>query len=227
MNRTKTTFIRAIVLGSGLFAAHLASPATALACGDAWGPDETDYRPMGIARAESELEKGNLGAAAGTVLRVMPHVRSLDPAKSILVARAQRVLAVATARTDGALPVAREVPDYAVGDFLGRTPIARASNLAWSVSVLRKVGELRDGDPAVRSELGEALSKLDATRDEAKGVLEDLAGRDLLTTPEGYATLALLRGTAGDTEGRETALRRCEAMANGRVTCGSPDVAKG
>jgi hypothetical protein len=189
------------------------------ACGGEWVPSvEIDHRPEGIARAEKLLEKGDNVAAAATVIRVMPHIKQLK-AKSSLVERAQRILAVTTARSNGALAITREVPDYAQGKWVGRTAQEKSSNLEWSIATLRTLSETDKDDTGLQTDLAEALAKVDSHKGEAKEILEKLAQKDLIATPEGYATLADLRSQAGDSEGQKLAQKRCESMAKSTNVC--------
>jgi predicted Zn-dependent protease len=193
----------------------------AAACGGEWIPEmEVDYRPQGVARAEKDLEQGKYTAAAGAIIRMMPHVKSLKAKDSAsIVARAQRVLAVATARSGGSLDVGREVPGYVQDTWLGKTAEERRANLEFAVTTLQQVGKLKQDDPAVQTELAEAMAQLDDRREEAKVILEKLAKKDLIATPEGYATLASLRKSGGDTEGQLAALKRCQAMSGSENVC--------
>jgi hypothetical protein len=192
----------------------------ARACGGARMPEvEIDHRIDGIARAEKTYGKGEHVAAAASVIRMMPHAKNLDPKRSALVARAVRMLAVASARENGALPVGAEVPRYVQGTWLGKSEADRAKNLGWAVDTLRKLDSLKQDDPAIKTDLAEALAKVDAHRAEARTILEGLAKKDLIATPEAYAVLAELRRTAGDAAGGKLALARCEAMAKASAVC--------
>jgi hypothetical protein len=207
-------------LGSFLFG----TTRDARACGGEWIPymetiEQIDHRPQGVARAEKSFEKGATDKAAASVIRMMPHVRNLEVKSSPLVARAMRLLAVSVARHDGRLPVAREVPAYAQGKWLGKSEQDRVQNLDWAIGVLRDVRVGKAGDPTVETDLAEALSKLDSHHEEARTLLEALAKKDLISTPEGYAALARLRKSAGDGLGGELALKRCEAMAKSAGAC--------
>lgn len=214
----RRTLARSIALAAALGSVSIV--ADAHACGDAWVPEiQIDYRIDGIARAEKTYGKGRHVAAAASVIRMMPHAKNLEPKKSTLVERAVRMLAVATARENGALPVAREVPRYAQGSWLGKTPEDRAENLAWAIETLRKIDGIKKDDPAVKTDLAEALAKVDAHRAEARSMLEALAKKDLVATPEGYAVLAELRSAGGDAAGGKLALTRCEAMAKEAAVC--------
>jgi hypothetical protein len=207
---------------AGLAACALAGSVSgeARACGGEWVPAvEVDHRPEGVARAEKALIKGQHAAAAAMVIRMMPHIKTLDAKKSTLVARAQRILAVATARNSGALPVGKEVPSYAQGTWLGKSAAQRSENLEWSISTLRTIDGIKKDDPSVQTELAEALAKVDSHRAEARQMLEKLAKKDLIASPEAYAALADLRSAAGDEKGQKVALKRCEAMAKKASVC--------
>jgi hypothetical protein len=183
--------------------------------------EQVDHRPQGVARAEKSFEKGHSAGAAAAVIRMMPHARQLKAKSSPIVGRALRLLALGLARHDGALPVAREVPGYAQGKWLGKTAQERAANLDWAIGVLRELRQAKADDPARETDLAEALAKVDEHQTEARQLLESLAKRDLISTPEGYATLARLRRSAGDLPGGELALKRCEAMAKAAGACGA------
>jgi len=211
--------IRLAMAGLVAFGLVGAVSSEANACGGEWVPAvEIDHRPEGIARAEKLMEKGDNVAAAATVIRVMPHIKQLKP-KSSIVERAQRILAVTTARSNGSLAIAREVPDYAQGKWVGKTAQDKASNLEWSVATLRTLSEGDKEDTALQTDLAEALAKTDSGKAEAKDILEKLAQKDLIATPEGYATLAELRSAAGDAEGQKLAQKRCESMAKTANAC--------
>lgn len=209
-----------VLAGLAAFAVAGAVSSEAQACGGEWVPAvEVDHRPEGIARAEKAVGKGQHAAAAAMIIRMMPHVGSLKASSSTLVARAQRVLAVATARNNGALPVGKEVPGYAQGTWLGKSEAHRSANLEWSVKTLRALGEIKKDDPAIQTDLAEAMAKVERHRGEARKILEKLAKKDLISTPEAYAVLANLRSQAGDTKGEKLALKRCESMAKSVAVC--------
>jgi len=214
-----------VVLSMGLVS--LLTSARALACGGDWYPEvQIDPRIRGVAEAEKALSAGNYLAAAGSVVRMMPHIETLHPRGDKLVARAERVLAVAIARADGKLAIEREVPADVVGHWLGKSTAERSRNLAWSVATLRR--ELSSGtlkvqkdDPGLQTELGEALSKLEGGQDEARTILESLAARDLVASPQGYRALAELRQQQGDETGQQLAMKRCVSMAANSKLCES------
>ena len=112
MARTTRSMQWALVMS--VVTAGVVSAARASACGGEWVPammemtPQVDYRPQGVARAEKNLENGDYRAAAGAIIRMMPHIKSLKVKQSSsIVARAQRVLAVAAVRSGGQLNVAK------------------------------------------------------------------------------------------------------------------------
>ena len=217
---TKKRTAMSLVLAAGLFAGLAVTSSDASACGGAWMEYiEVDHRIQGIARAQKQFNKGDVDAAAASVIRMMPHVATLKAKKSKLVERGQRILAVALARNDGALPVEKQVPDYARGTWMGKSEKDREHNLEWAVGTLRGVNEIKKDDPAAQTDLAEAMSKVEKYQGEAREMLERLAKKDLIATPEGYAALAKLRSKAGDPAGKKLAMQRCEAMARSASVC--------
>jgi hypothetical protein len=183
---------------------------------------EPDQRPRLIPLAEKALEQGRSREAAGIVVRVIPHIRSLKATSAPIVGRAMRVLAVALARGDGALSLQHEVPEYALGSWLGKNAKDREGNLRWAVSALSAVADTKKDDPGVETELSEAMARLPEFREQARTRLEKLASKDLIASPEGYATLARLRAQSGDANGEKLALTRCKAMAKSASMCALP-----
>ncbi|MSP25626.1 MAG: hypothetical protein EXR75_10755 [Myxococcales bacterium] len=192
------------------------------ACGGGWWPDvQIDYRVQGVAQAEKQLAAGRYLAAAGSVIRMTPHLRDYKTAsKDGLVNRSMRVLAVALARSGGDLNMlAKELPSELHGRFLAKTSAARQEQLAWAVGALAMVRDPKKSDPTLDSELGEAMAQLRGSEGKAKELLEKLASEDLLTTPQAYRSLAVLRADAGDETGRIAALERCKTMSKDGATC--------
>jgi predicted Zn-dependent protease len=172
-----------------------------------------------VAQAEKALSHGNYVAAAGAVVRMMPHIKTLSGSKDPLVQRAERVLAVAIERSSGTLALEQEVPTKILGHWRGKTQAEHDKNMNWSVAALRRELATKKDDPAIMTDLGEALSQLDGGQEEARTLLESLASRDLVATPEGYKALAALRSQKGDSAGQELALKRCESMAGTAKIC--------
>ncbi len=210
-----------LVMAFGVCVGTAVLPSDAAACGGEWYPEaiQVDPRIHGVAQAEKALAAGDRLAAAASVIRMMPHIKTLKAKPSSLVGRAERVLAVALSRSGGALPASREVPREVLGAWEGVKEGDPARNLAWSVDVLRRQASAKADDVVLRTELAEAMARVPEHRSEARGLLEDLAKRDLIASPEGYAALASLRRQSGDTSGQALALKRCEAMAKRQDAC--------
>ena len=61
----------------------------AAACGGEWYPEVSiDHRIHGVAQAEKSLANGNRLAAAASVIRMMPHIKTLKSKPGSLVGRA-------------------------------------------------------------------------------------------------------------------------------------------
>jgi hypothetical protein len=221
----KSGFVARVVLAVGLMAGAVSMTADADACGDEVAP-AIDYRIMGVARAEQTMRDGNHLAAAGSVLRMIPHARASKPGNHAVFARALRILAVATARSGGVLPLEKEVPDYVLGAWAGKQDADKTSNLEWAVNTLRVMNEQKKNDPGIQTDLGEALAAMPGHETEALALLGGLAEKDLMTSAEGYAALARLRDKSGDAAGRDAASKRCETMSKNASVCGIASVAK-
>ena len=214
------------VLPAALCAVFVAGEATASACGSAIRLEQGPARPtpvQQVANAEKSLESGqNLGAAQA-VLAAFPSIRTATAGQNAIETRALRVMALAVVRSDGA--VDEKKAHVASANGTDWTP---ASNLAWAVQALREVDQKRPNDPTVQADLGEALSKTTAGREEAMRILGGLAQKDLMGSPRAYAALAKLRSQSGDTVGAEAAIKRCEEMSKVPGVCkpASPVAAK-
>jgi hypothetical protein len=210
--------VMALSLGACLGISVLTQDARA--CGGEWYPEVMiDPRIHGVAQAEKALANGNRLAAAASVIRMMPHIKTLKAKPGSLVARAERVLAVALSRSQGALPVGNEVPSEVLGSWQGAKTTDSAANMAWSVQVLKRQSDSKGDDVSLKTDLAEAMAQIPEQRADARSILEDLAKRDLIASPEGYAALASLRSQSGDTDGQKLALKRCEAMAKSQDAC--------
>jgi hypothetical protein len=216
----KSRFVVRVVLSVGMLAGIGAVSGDAGACGDEVAP-AIDHRIMGVARAEKDMRDGKYLAAAGSVLRMMPHVRTSKPGKDPLFARGLRTLAVAVARADGALALEKEVPDHVLAGWNGKKAEDRAANLQWAVNTLTIMSQQKADDPGVKTDLAETLAHVDGRQDDALKMLNELAEKDLITSAEGYAALASLRERAGDQSGRQAAANKCEAMTKNPAICGS------
>jgi len=209
---------RMVAVSLGIISALIS--ASSLACGGDWYPEvQIDPRIRGVAEAEKTLAKGNYVAAAGSVVRMIPQIERLQPQSDPLIARAERVLAVAIARAGGKLSLEQEVPMQLLGHWSGKTKLDQNNNLSWSVRTLRRALSAQKDDPRLSTELAEALSRVEGSRDEALAILESLAARDLIGSAQGYKALAELRQRKGDAAGQQLAMKRCESMAPSSKIC--------
>lgn len=221
---------RSALLALSLVAGVTATAAEAFACGGGWwsGPTEfgepVDLRIDLVAQAEQDLAAGKYQAAAVRVLRDMSYVRGLDKLTlDPLNNRSMRVLAVAFARSGGQLgAAAARLPASVRSKYAGDSSEARQANLEWSVKALKALRKHKKDDVTLKTELAEAMAQVPAKQANAKKMLESLARKDLLTSPEGYRALGHLRGLAGDADGKENALQRCRNMARDAATCDLP-----
>lgn len=223
MIRTRRTLTPAVLLAAAASLLISAAPREAEACGGAWVPiveEQIDWRVPGIARAERLMDAGESTDAAASVVRMMPHIKSLKQSKSKpLVNRALRVLALSVARTDGRLDAAKQLPAHVQGSWLGKSAEDRQANLTWATDILRTTARLDGDGPQAQTELAEALARLEGGEAEALKILTRLAEADLVTSPEGYAALAHLQKKRGDRAGTQLAMARCEAMAKDKASC--------
>ncbi|MBX3184301.1 MAG: hypothetical protein KF915_16860 [Polyangiaceae bacterium] len=223
MTRTRKLLAKTLLLTAAASLMVGATTREASACGGAWVPiveEQIDWRVPGVLQAERLMDAGKSTDAAASVVRMMPHIKSLKmSASKPLVNRALRVLALSVARTDGRLDAARQLPAHVQDTWLGKSAEDRQTNLTWATDILRKTAEAQENDPQSRTELAEALARTEGGEKEALGILEELAKADLVTSPEGYAALAHLRQKRGDRAGTKLAMERCEAMAKDKSTC--------
>jgi hypothetical protein len=192
-----------------------AAPGAASACGTAVYR-VVDSNAQLVSQAEQSLGDGKNARAAVKAVEAFPALRIVKPGALPLADRALRILALAAVRSDGALTI---------GTMKGATAADRAANLEWSIDVLRSLSDKRGKNPSFETDLGEALSKVPAHHAEALKILGELSDKDLLTSAEGYASLARLRAEAGDAAAREAAVKRCETMTKTPKICDVPTAA--
>lgn len=190
--------------------------APAAACENEIRRSADELRPL-VARAEKALNEGKPALAAVGVLQVFPNLRSGRVGVGPLQDKAIRIMALAIARTNGAVNAGK--------GFVGNNDLNKQKNMNWAVEVMRKLSASRKKAPAIQTDLAEVLAKNPSHKDEALKILNELASKDLVTSAHGYRTLAVLREAAGDTAGRDTALVRCKAMAKDASICGVPSTA--
>lgn len=176
----------------------------AVACGESIA-FEIDPNVLLLSQAEGNLNGGKPRSAALDALKVFPKIKEAKPGSSPLLARAQRVVAMSIVRTDGLLTAGKV--------FTASTSDERRANLEWAVATLRRLSAAKKNNPAAETDLAEALARLPETQSEALATLDKLARKDLVTSANGYATLAKLRKAAGDDAGSEVAMKKYEALA--------------
>lgn len=192
-----------------------AAPGQATACGTAVYREIDDNAAL-VAKAEAALSQGKYAQAATKAVKAFPALKIVKPGTLPLADRALRILALASTRADG---------NITAGTMKSATAADRAANLEWSIDTLRGLSAKKMNNPTYQTDLGEALSRVPAHRDEAVKILGELADKDLLTSAEGYAALARLRAEKGDANARLAAVKRCEAMTKTPKICDVPAAA--
>ncbi|MCA9618937.1 MAG: hypothetical protein KC731_07945 [Myxococcales bacterium] len=215
--------IKTLLSAAALATVALAAAPPAQACGGEWFAEpEIDYRVMGVARAEKSLERGDYDAAAGAIVRMIPHIRNYHGVtRDPIINRAMRVLAVATSRKGGEIND-KQLLSYAQDGWQGGAASQRNTNLEWSVNALKALEDKDETeDVLLQAQLAEAMTQVAELRDDGKARLESLAKRDLLVSPEAYRRLASLRAAEGNTRGELAALERCRNMTKDKNLCGA------
>ena len=202
MRRSKLTWV---VVACALSMSALAAE-DASACGASM---EAAFVPSAEAIAEAErlAMRGQYFTAAILVHHEFPTMKSWSRewAMSGLEARAERVMALAVTRMDGALTLGTP--------WRGWTAWHRNEQLEWAVGALEQL-DREENDPRLESYLGEAMAKIPKRRADALMLLERLATNDVLVTPQAYVALAKLRDARGDAAGRDDAKSRCVSMTS-------------
>lgn len=191
-----------------------ASPGEARACGNAVR-EVVDPSAVNIAAAEKAVGAGRYAAAVVGVTQVFPAIAETAVGAKPLSDRALRILALAAVRTDGALTVGKTMQ--------GTTAEGKEKNLLFAVDTLRKLNARRANNPSLQTDLGEALSRVPRFKTEGLKLLSELAQKDLVASPEGYAALAKLRENQGDKEGSLAAWKRCAGMTKNAKMCQPSD----
>ena len=117
------------------------------------------------------------------------------------LARGARYVALATVRYRGRI----ELKTGALDEHKGRAK----ANLAWATSILEASAALAPDDPERRAHLAEALATSPKTLARARAILAELAERDLIPSPHGWAALAKLHAHAKATDAAAVAHTRC------------------
>lgn len=213
--------VRWFVALAAAAATSLAAATPAWACGNEFFL-EVDPKTQKVERAERLLATGRPAGALrlAAAARRLPEPRRLDPfaegpaPAAPLAVRIEQVMALATARLEGAVDLERGRVRRRASDE------QRAANLAWALEVFERA--VADGDlPVHRARRAEVLAATPGGADRAREELEELALRELVPDAHAWALLSSLRQDAGDVDGRDTAARRCRETAGalGRRLC--------
>jgi hypothetical protein len=191
----------------------LASPRPADACGH--GIErvvKADPVVQSVGKAERLLAAGAYRAAVQEVLSTFPEALQADhrDRRQSLFERGQRVVALATVRSAGGVPLGAAMA--------GRAPAKQQARLAWAAVILR-LHNARDGGVLVTSELAEALAQRPAERAQARTLLAELGDLDLLPTARAWALLSTLEREHGDATAADRATRRCLEIAPTNGPC--------
>jgi hypothetical protein len=206
-----TSLVRVVVAMSLMLPFGIsAAPHAASACGNAVN-EVVDTGAINIAAAEKALSEGRHAAAVVGVSKAFPSIKQTAVGQKPLSDRGLRILALAAVRTEGALNV--------VNVMKGTTAEEKAENLQFAIDTLRKLNARRTNNPSFQTDLGEALSKVPRFKAEAFKILDELAKKDLIASPEGYASLAKLRENLGDKDGAVAAVKRCSGMTKNPKMC--------
>lgn len=159
-----------------------------------------------LRRAEHFLAQGKHSKAVRVLAkrfnktRVLPKTVKISP----LFDRAQRVLALAAVRSDGAIKLGKGLN--------GKSEFDKQVNVAWGVSVLQ-FHVARDPENIVlRTEYAEALSHMPGLETYAYKLLKQLHDDDLMPTARGYALLANLQHDMGEQAEGQASLQRCRQL---------------
>lgn len=207
----------ALALSLALCGAALTAPDRADACGNSIRK-VVDRTQEYVQKAELLLAKGQHKKAVGTIREAYGDkaIAVWLDGSSYLHGRAQRILALAVARSRG---------EVAIGMDLGGTAQSRKdAAIAWAALTLR----LQAGDqpaPAQTAELAEALALQASGRHEAYTLLKGLGDGDLMPGAQGWALLAELSKQHGDLEGSKQAAERCRQIGAPGVKCDVVDKA--
>ncbi len=151
-----------------------------------------DPRAASIAAAEQLVQAGDPEAAYARLMAADPRMARRSPGEGPLTDRGLVVLARAAVRSDGALH-----PDTRGASPDGKAA-ARERAMGWAVSTLHALAKKRSDDPVLQTDLGEAMTRVEARRGEGLAILERLESKDLVASAYGYAALARARASVPD-----------------------------
>jgi hypothetical protein len=233
------TILGAVILATTVGLSITAAP-RAEACGGAVWRDTVQRKAKPapavlVAKAEKEFDEGKRDAALKVALEAFPRLEKGEGATPV-EARALRLAALATIRSGGnESVVGAKAPvsymDYDYGKEVNiparltaaKSDDDRQARMAWAVKTLRTLHEKNATNVTYEGDLGEALAAMPGNEDEAFGILNKLAEKELLGSPEAYAALSRMRFQQGLVKASIEALQRCRMMSTTPASCG-PDV---
>lgn len=177
-------------------------------------------------RADRELHRGRTSEALADARWVVSvadgrsHSHELELTNRADEARVGRLLenarslqALAVVRLEGRVDRHRWAPTSRLDEA------TRWANLSWARDRLAQGA--RSGEVVRRARHAEALARFEASREQAREILAELARTDRMPDAWGYRVLAELSEQRGDTASRNAALARCHdrAGADGPFVC--------
>ncbi len=211
-----TTKLNSAVMVGLLMAAGLLVPSGADAClrMKTRRVQTVDRELQDVNRAEHLLAQGN-GAKAAKLARKrfkkFTAATGEPDAGKALFNRAQRTIALAAVRSDGAI-------DLGTG-MRGKSQQERLANLAWGTAILEIQAAADPDNLLLRTYAAEALMHQPGGDAQAVEILRELANDDLMPTARGFALLAQGQQRLGDTSGRDLSLQRCRELGEGDDVC--------
>ncbi len=175
---------------------------------------KVDHKLQDVNRAEHLLAKGQGPKAAKVArkrFRKFTAATGEPDSGKALFNRAQRTIALATVRSDGAIDLGK--------GMRGKTPEQRTGNLAWATSVLEIQVAAEPDNLLLRTYLAEALMHQPGGDAQAVELLSQLANDDLMPTARGFALLAQGQQRLGDVSGMDLSLQRCRELGEGDDIC--------
>jgi predicted DNA-binding ribbon-helix-helix protein len=165
-----------------------------------------------VRRSEHLLAQGKFDKAAKLARRAFPGVTKL-PASSkdqALFHRAQRVAALAAMRAGGDVKLGRTKP---------KDEYDKAVNLQWAHHVLMFHAAKFEDNLVIRTQYAESAATVPGLESYAYDMLREMAEEDLMPTARGFALLAQLQQSRGDSVGFEVSVKRCREIGAEDSVC--------
>jgi hypothetical protein len=198
----------------GIVGAGVASTSPASACGGGlWEPPNPEETT--VDQAEQLLEDGKEEAAGEILSQRFWFIRGALPHQgtAYVFQRAIRTLAMASARHDGGVRVGEPY-----------SHLAKKDNVSWAISRLRML-EKAFPEANTSSDLAEALSRNEATKEEGKQKLEALFAENRLVGRQAMNQLTKIRLESGDVAGAKVVAAKCNQVFGSGCEIGSGTVA--